>query len=314
MIYILVIIFLIILGITIRNHLTGKRLIKDFVHYQKIKRLNLKDLEEQWKTSNNHSDIIVSLTTIPARIDHLGNTLKSLLYQKRLPKKIYLNIPFTYSRGNETYIIPEWLKNLSFLEIVRVENDYGPATKVIPTIESQKPDQLILVLDDDHLYTQYYIEQFESASKLYPDYILSANGWIVPHNLVDKHTNLIMNLKHIPPTPVKGTRIRKIYQTDIVQGYAGYLIKPRFFNLEELKDYSEAPPELRLVDDVWISAHAQAPKFVIPLKRYCYTPYKDQKFFKSNSLAKLNNWGKSRDEDRHNSIGIRYFKGRWLNA
>ena len=314
MIYLLVITLLTILGIAIRNHLTGKRLIKDYLHYQKINRLSLKELEEQWEKSNNHSDIIVSLTTIPARINHITNTLKSLLYQKRLPKKILINIPYTYSRGNEDYVIPEWLEELTFLEIVRVDNDYGPATKVIPTIESQAPDQLILVLDDDHIYTPYYIQEFEAASKLYPEFILSANGWIVPPDLVDKHTNLIMNLKHIPPTPVKGTRIRKIYQTDIVQGYAGYLIKPRFFNVEELKDYSKAPPELRLVDDVWISAHALALKFVIPLKRYCYTPYKDQKFFKSNSLAKLNNWGKSRDEDRHNSIGIKYFKGRWLNA
>lgn len=320
MIYIITIIAVIVLGVAIHNHLTGRRLIRDFLHYQKIKRIKLSTLDDRWNESADRSDIIISFSTIPERIDHIEYTVKSLLYQKRMPMKILLNVPYISFRGGEEYIIPDWLKQLKSLEIVRVDKDFGPATKFIPTLESQKKDQPILVLDDDHLYPPTYVKDFEKATKKYPDFILAANGWLVPKDLTDRPTTLIMNLFHIPPTPVKGTRTRKIRQTDIIQGYAGYLIKPRFFHVEQLKDYSNVPEELQYVDDVWISANALAPKYVIPTKRYCYNPFLTRDFFSSNSLANINNRGNSdseghvKNEDRYNSIAIKFYKGNWLNA
>lgn len=279
-----------------------------------MKRLSLIRLDEKWNESKDRSNIIISLTTIPVRIEHIENTIKSILYQKRLPKKILLNIPYKSFRGGEEYIIPAWLQNLKSLDIVRVEEDFGPATKFIPSLESQEKDQPILVLDDDHLYPKNYIQEFEEAELKYPDYLVTACGWQVPEDLVDRPTTLKGNIYQIPPTPLMCTRIKEIRKIDIVQGYAGYLIKPSFFDINKLKDYSQAPEELRYVDDVWISAHSLVQKFIIPMKRFCYNPNSTRKFYKSTSLAKISNKGKLRNEDRHNSIGIRFFKGRWLNA
>lgn len=273
--------------------------------------MSLKDLDEKWAKNSDRTDIVVSFTTIPERINRIEQTVKSLLYQKRLPKKIYLNIPYKSYRDGTEYAIPEWLENLNALEIIRPEVDYGPSTKFIPTLEKQPDGQLILVVDDDHLYPHNFIKEFEQAHQKNNDVILAASGWRAPKDLIDKSTTLWNNIFKIPPAPVKGTKIRKLYKTDIIQGYAGYLIKPEFFNLKELKDYSEAPKELRYVDDVWISAHALVPKYIFPIKRYCYNPFFTRRFFKSTSLAKISNKGGKTDSERYNSIGLKYFEDKW---
>lgn len=215
-------------------------------------------------------------------------------------------------RDGKEYIIPEWMKNLQSVEIIRTKIDYGPATKFIPTLERVDENQNILVLDDDHVYPKSYVEEFEKNAEKYPDFLLTASGWRVPKDLIDRPTSFISNVLKTPPTPVKGTRIRKLYPTDIVQGYAGYLIKPQFFDLDQLRDYSKAPEIVKYVDDVWLSAHSKVPKFVFPMKRYCYSPMTSRKFFKSTSLSMINNRSKENYEDRHNSIAIKYFKDRWM--
>ncbi|WP_421763412.1 hypothetical protein [Ekhidna sp.] len=297
--------------VILHDYLSGKSYYKDLLDHQRLKRLSLKELDTKWEQAKEKSDIIVSLTTIPERIDFLELTLKSLLYQKRLPKKIILNIPHQSFRTKKEYSQPNWLIDLKGVEVNRVEIDYGPATKFIPTLEACSDNQLILVVDDDHIYPANYIEEFEQASEKYPDYILAGSGWRVPADLVDRDTTLKMNLFNIPPSPEKGTRLKKIKKTDIIQGYGGYLIKPAFFDLESLKNFPETPSQLRFVDDVWISAHALVDKYIIPLKRFCFSTPWIRKLSKESSLSTINNKGKEKDEDRHNSIAIKYFKDKW---
>lgn len=294
----------------VNNYLTGRKFLKDVWHNTILKGKSFDELDKNWSESEDKSNIIVSLTTIPDRIGHMELTIKSLLFQNKLPQKIILNLPYKSFRDGNEYIIPEWLEQLDSVEIVRMQHDFGPATKFIPTLESSEKDQSILVVDDDHVYTKNYIEEYEIGRKKYPDYILCSSGWRVPEDLTDRQATLYTNVMQVPPVPVKATRTKKLHQTDIIQGYSGYLIKPRFFDLAELKDYTDVPEQLKLVDDVWISAHAKVPKFVFPLSRYCYSPLSTRGYFNTNSLSLFNN-RKTRDEDRHNSIGIRYFKDRW---
>ena len=297
--------------VILHDILTGKSFYKDVLNHLKIVRSSFDQLDSKWKSSKNKSEIIVSLTSIPDRIDLLELTLKSLLIQKRLPKKIVLNLPFKTHVSKKEYHIPVWLSKLNSVQINRIETDYGPASKFIPTLEAHPDDQQILVVDDDHLYPPTFIQDFEKASEKYPDYILTGSGWDVPEDLVDRDTTIAMNLLRIPPAPIKGSQIKKIKKTDIIQGYSGYLIKGRFFDLQTLKDFPEDQPILRLVDDIWISAHALVDKYTLPLRRFCFTTRKIRILSRSSSLASVNNRGKTRDEDRHNSIAIRYFKHKW---
>ena len=83
--------------------------------------------------------VVVSLTTIPSRIDQIQNTLLSLVQQTRPPDMILLALPTLSTReGGRPYTIPAWLRAMSLVTILEVEHDYGPATKLIPAVQVRR--------------------------------------------------------------------------------------------------------------------------------------------------------------------------------
>ncbi|MEO9967195.1 MAG: hypothetical protein ABJF11_15460 [Reichenbachiella sp.] len=293
------------------NYLSGKKFVRDYLHYFFTTRKSLEYWDDYCFNNPNKSDIIVSFSTIPSRITEIVPTVKSLLSQNMAPKKIHLYVPEMSMREKVAYTIPEEIQGLKCLEVKRVDKDWGPSTKFIPAVASLDKDQKILVVDDDNMYPNTMLAAFDKASDEKPDWIVAASGWRVPNDLVDRATTLWTNITKQAPVPVPTTRVSDYYSIDIVQGYSGFLIRPRFFNFEELTDYPEEPRAVRFVDDVWVSAHAQVPKYVFPSDRFCYIPFWTEGFFKANSLASINNHGKERDEDRNNSIALRFFKDKW---
>ena len=99
---------------------------------------------------------------------------------------------------------------------------------------------------------------------------------------------------------------------DIVQGTHGYVVRPRFFDLEKLHDIDGFPDQVRFVDDVLLSAAAEVPCVVYPM-RLSFTdflPWEFHSHVARTSLGKNVNYAE-RDENRGNSVAIRYFKDRW---
>jgi hypothetical protein len=83
------------------------------------------------------SSVVVSLTTIPSRVDQTRDTLLSLLQQTRPPDAILLALPTVSDReGGKPYVIPRWLLDLRpVVQILDTPHDYGPATKLIPAVQ-----------------------------------------------------------------------------------------------------------------------------------------------------------------------------------
>jgi len=94
--------------------------------------------------------VIASLTTIPSRINLLGPVITSVRKQTFPVDQIEINIPTHCKRLGQDYIIPEYLSNDDGLNIFRT-NDFGPITKVLPTLirYENDPDTYIWSLDDD---------------------------------------------------------------------------------------------------------------------------------------------------------------------
>ncbi len=314
MIYLLGVGLVIIIGLTIYikiyNFLDGRHLMQDILDRIRLSQRSLKDWDDYWEKNSNEADIIVCLTTIPSRLPHIELTLKSLLNQSRRPRRIRLHIPIFSRREQRPYIIPDWLKTLQSVEIVRCE-DYGPATKLIPALSSLKPNQKILIVDDDMVYPPTLIDHFFQWSNKYPHIAIGSSGWIVPADLTDRPSTLWDNINLLPPVHIRGTRLKKERQIDILLGGSGYLVEPGFFKFEEIIDYSSAPEAAFFVDDVWISAHCTAPKYVFPAKRFCSHRWQNKRFFVETSLGLINR-GDGNPENRNNTIMIRYFKDRWL--
>jgi hypothetical protein len=299
-----------LLGASIRtyNFFEGERLLQDLWYECRIARADIIALDRACAAQEDRSGIIVSLTTIPSRIGLIGDTLKSLLAQSRPPKGICLNLPAYCRREARAYDVPVWLGNLKSVRLVACE-DFGPATKLLPTLAASEPEQPILVVDDDRIYAPNLIAELEKASQARPGAALGLGGWVAPTDLIDRPTTILSNLLQRPPAPVRSARIERPVAVDILQGMAGYLVRPEFFDLVALTDYSGAPPAARLVDDVWISGHCQAEKFVIPA-RPNFPPKRHFALHKRSSLGWINR-GQGGAENRNNSIMLKYFADAW---
>lgn len=292
------------------NYLDGRNLMLDMWDQHRLSARTLAAWDAFWARNTTCADIVVCMTTTPSRIGHIAGTLKSLLYQTRKPKRIRLHIPAFSKREGRPYAVPEWIAQLQSVEVIRCQ-DYGPATKLIPALHHLNSDQKIVVVDDDKLYPSDMIDHFFRWSRECPEIAIGSSGWIVPGDLTDRPTTLIGNLRQMPPTPIKSTRIKQKRRIDILQGYSGYLVKPRFLDVERIANYAEAPEAAFFVDDVWISAHCAVPKYVFPARRFCFEPWRNRGFFKKTSLGLLNR-GEGDPERRNNTIMIRYFKDRWM--
>lgn len=105
--------------------------------------------------------VVVTLTTLPTRItqdyDHgIKSNIDSLIKQSYADYEIHFNVPTTYAHTGEIYEIPTWLEELAAtnpkFKIFRCA-DYGPITKLVPTLERvEDPNAIIIVCDDDLVY------------------------------------------------------------------------------------------------------------------------------------------------------------------
>jgi hypothetical protein len=117
--------------------------------------------------------VIVSLTTTSNRITKIKPMLASLLDQSVRVDKIVLNLV-----DGVDYKIDETLKNM--VEIIYSGKDYGKGTKCIPTLlrEGDK-NTIIIMLDDDYIYGENFIETLLKMIEDNPDTILYKKGIMI---------------------------------------------------------------------------------------------------------------------------------------
>lgn len=199
-----------------------------------------------------------SLSTVPGRQASLRKTLDHLMAQEPPPTGIVVNMPYFSKRFQRSYCPGDYLRKAPYRDIVLLNRteDHGPATKVIPTIEMLAADARILVVDDDTSFPPNLAASFLRWEKKYPDCALGATGF-----------------KYDTSTPEIGIRIMRSddiirpVRMDVMEGFRGYLVKPRFFDVTKLKDYTGAPAGAFFEDDQWISgqlARNQVCRLLIP--------------------------------------------------
>jgi len=104
--------------------------------------------------------VFISLTTVPDRMKHWNifkDNIDSLLNQNYPDYKVLLNIPKIYGMDNIPYDIPKELQELANtnnkLIINRLDEDFGPTTKIIGALKfTTNPEDVLVVCDDDHVY------------------------------------------------------------------------------------------------------------------------------------------------------------------
>lgn len=192
---------------------------------------------------------IVSFTTSPTRIHKCRPMLNSILEQTRKPDLILLNIPKVFERTGETYEIPKFVENSVIVNVV--DKDYGPGTKLIPTIRYLIQNRYdprntrIIYLDDDISYMAKMIETYEAVIAKKDDNVWTATGF--------DFLNMQLN----------GKRQHKD-QATIAEGYGSVCVKLSMFDADADTDVDEdnffkyidryiTDQDCRLSDDIILS-------------------------------------------------------------
>lgn len=185
--------------------------------------------------------IIVSLTTIPSRVDNLPLVVDSILNNTIVPDIIYINIPRVSNKENKEYEIPEELKLNNQVKINITDKDFGPLTKLYPTLlEELDPESIIICVDDDKEYDSNLIEHLLLASEKYPNSCICISGW--------NYINL--GIMALPITIPINNMVKNV---DILQCYNGVLYKRKFFK-DDFDDYINIK-ECKTTDDISISKY-----------------------------------------------------------
>lgn len=198
---------------------------------------------------------IISLTTIPPRMDRIGETLEALVGQSLKPDRVILNIPRTYRRPTYTY---EALPAVpSGVDILISDIDHGPATKILPALKAYQGQAVNIVFcDDDRLYPHHWLENLVANARRHPGECITVAAGLIsqieayytyvnqprPRFLAPLYKRLYA-LKKIRPEPG--------YTADIACGYGGVLVRPDFFDdtVFDIRD------EFYTLDDTWLSGH-----------------------------------------------------------
>ena len=202
--------------------------------------------------------VVVSLSSIPSRIDFILPTIRSLFDQTCRPARIILALPPHSVRENKAYRIPDRLRAVGGLTIIDAERDWGPATKVLAALRlyQNSPDQRLVFVDDDNVYPRRFLETIMRYAEEKPDSAIAMRGWQAPESLNVKDVEFVM-----------GNAIRSPLRVDVVNGCAGVLVRPRFFD-DEVFAIAERSHAF-YTDDIWLSGHLARrgiPAFVVPMR------------------------------------------------
>jgi hypothetical protein len=195
--------------------------------------------------------IVVTLTTVPERMDHLLPALRSLVDQDCPADRILLALPAKSRRSGAHYPPPPALPE--GVEILPC-SDEGPATKLLPALRAE-PSAVIIVADDDVIYPRSFISNLLAAHRADASAALGWRGWRLEAGVDPR------DYAHVFATAVK-----EPVDVDVLLGTWGYLVPSGAFD-EAVFDFDSFPPEARWVDDVWISGHLArrgVPRRVVP--------------------------------------------------
>lgn len=128
-------------------------------------------LKEYKSAQNAPSDnaYVLSLTSVPNRYLSLNQVIDSLLSQTNPPQEIHLNLA-----KSDMSALPESTKVYLDSQGVKVfaVDDWGPAKKLIPTLE--RTDLPVICVDDDLIYEPTLTEHLLIQHKSYPKSVIAS--------------------------------------------------------------------------------------------------------------------------------------------
>lgn len=245
------------------------------------------------RVGGKKSDLIVSITTFPKRIDKIWIVIESILRQTLPPKKVVLTLSKLQFPSKAD--LPKQLSKLEeegVLEIIWTEDDLRSHKKYYYVMQKY-PDDLIVTADDDFIYANNMLENLYKFHLQYPESIIT-------HLALERQGSNYQEWRNLLFVAVEPTY-------SIMQfGGSGVLYPPLSlpkdaFNKDSIKQCCP------LADDLWLNAMAllngtsiAKTDYEIYLMPILFKD--DQPLFKENVLENKNNTQIENIKHRYPSI------------
>ena len=185
--------------------------------------------------------VVVSMATLPQRIDHIQPGVEALLAQG--PDVLYIWLCHEYRRfpGARVVVPPELavLADRDDRVQLRYTEDLGPLTKVAPAVAAEPaPDTLVVSADDDVIYPDGWLRGLVGASARFPQCAVGYMGRTLTETLRYDDTLLV-------------TRTSRATPTDILLGVCGAAYRCGLF--DETLFTAKRYPWALSNDDIWMS-------------------------------------------------------------
>ena len=226
--------------ITNRFNNTRYNAVRICINHYYNKKLILNKSYDKLSERNTTPQIIVSVTSFPARIDRIHYSLKSILAQKMKPDKI---VVYLGDKEFEGVDLPQSLTELFEYGVeVRFRKDLKPHTKYLYAMQDF-PDDVIITVDDDIYYRPRLIEDLYNAYLKHPSCVICTrahkmtvtDGKLDGYNSWDFETNDVREESHyLFATGVGGVL------------YPPHLLCAETFNVENIEKLTLKN------DDVWL--------------------------------------------------------------
>eukprot|EP00812_Abedinium_dasypus_P009969 NODE_361_length_1635_cov_235.081013.p1 GENE.NODE_361_length_1635_cov_235.081013~~NODE_361_length_1635_cov_235.081013.p1 ORF type:complete len:452 (+),score=106.34 NODE_361_length_1635_cov_235.081013:92-1447(+) len=186
--------------------------------------------------------VVVFLTTLPDRIDHIEPVLDSLLRQTWRPDALHLSVPRVHRRSGRRYALPGWLLRKEGVRVSRCDDD-GPVTPLLNALHLVRdPWTFVTIVHDDHVYAPRFLETMMRVVVAHPGCAIAVQGFLgVRGRDVEGALPRFVHDLGFEAGPVLANHLGAVYQ--------------RAFFDERVYDI---PRECMYQPDAWISAHLAA--------------------------------------------------------
>lgn len=222
---------------------------------------NNKIIKNSLNSEKRNFNIIVSLTSFPARTKYLYITIKSLMVQNLKPDRIILYL------GTDTTkeILPKKLLQLQKLglEIIYNKENLKPHKKYVFAAQ-ENPNSYLITVDDDLIYDKDLIEDLWKTHLKYPNCVCARRV-----HLMKKNQNEILPYNQWETESSKITTPSfALFSTN----GAGTLFPPECFDSTFL-DKNKIKELCLDADDIWIKFNLIRKKIpIVWTGRYAYMP------------------------------------------
>jgi hypothetical protein len=262
---------------------------------------------------NPDGRLVVSLATIPSRIDHLRPVIDSLGAQTRRPDRVYVCICEYNRYEGRGYEVPSWLRDDPLVQIVVAPEDHGPANKLLGVLPLERAATTrIVVVDDDWCCNPDLLASLDLRFGHGARTAIGLSGARLPRRWSRMEVRIGPSIERSPPLPWRLTFLAEppaSLSVDLLQFGFGSMLRRDWF-ADDIFDLVDPGLPWFYADDVLLSGYLASKG----IERLCVAGMRLPQPLEQASLSPLSGDGRMTERYRRAIPALAAELGIWRRA